>query len=329
MFSRSTADGCLQTLSQKMTAEHDPAVDAPDAVKTVILASAPEKEKDLEKIWDEYSPAFSLANDKQGFCFEAGAFGMVLFTSRSMSYMWLLGFAAQEALKDYCGVSIGSVIYGRFDPAYFDDVPHSKFGDLIALIPTISEVENEEDFPWPEGIPHPKFGKPKDLSGSMVFDLLCMAAAYSFLHEVEHVRIAQDGETLDPHDEEFRCDKSARDMLLDGIAEYSKTSGYPEEGVATKRAISISLASFFLLAVTPEEAWGGSRSHPSIASRISALTDSLSLPDNDHFWTYLSCLLIAQLHIKGESIESFPVGSTKEFAETLLGKFPRELNPEQ
>lgn len=304
-------------------------VDAPDAVKTVILASAPEKENDLQKIWHEYSPAFGLANDKQGFYFEAGAFGMVLFTSRSMSYMWLLGFAAQEALKDYCGVAIGSVIYGKFDPAYFELFPPSKFGEMIAQIRNISECENEGDFPWPKEIPHPKNGKPTDLTGAMVFDLLCMAAAYSFLHEVEHVRVAQDGTKLDPHDEEFQCDKFAREMLLDGIAEYSKTSGYPEKAVTTKRAISISLASFFMLSITPIEAWGGSRSHPSIASRINALTRSLSLPDNDHFWTYLSCLLIAQLHSKGESLESFPVASTKEFAETLLKKFPRELPPEQ
>jgi hypothetical protein len=243
--------------------------------------------------------------------------------------MWLLGFASQEALKDYCCIPIASVIYGKFDPAYFDHAPDSKFGDLISLIPAISKVENEEDFPWPEGIPHPRFGKPTDQSGSMVFDLLCMAAAYSFLHEVEHIRIAQDGETLDPHNEEFRCDKSARDMLLGGIGEYSRISGYPEERVASKRAISIALASFFLLAITPSDAWGGSRSHPSIASRITALTESLSLPDNDHFWTYLSCLLVAQLHANGETIESFNVTSTKEFAETLLGKFPRELKPER
>jgi hypothetical protein len=308
-----------------MADQNNPSPDVPSAVKRVILASAPEKEQDLQNIWDEYSIAFSLASDQRGFFFESGAFGMVLFTSRSMSYMWLLGFAAQEALKDYCGVTIGSVIYGRFDPAYFDYVPESKFGDLISLISSISIIESEDNFLWPEGIPHPKFGKPKDLSGSMVFDLLCMSAAYSFLHEVEHVRIAQDGRKLTPHAEELRCDEFAREMLLNGIAEYSKTSGYQEETVTTKRAISISLASFFLLAITPEDAWGGTRSHPPIADRINALTNSLLLPDNDHFWTYLSCLLIAQLHIKGEPIEPFHVKSTKQFAQTLLQKFPREL----
>lgn len=312
-----------------MAPEHDPGINAPDAVRNLILASAPEKEQDLKEIWDKYSPAFCLANDKQGFCVEAGAFGMVLFTSRSMSYMWLLGFAAQEAFKDYCCIPIASVIYGKFDPGYFDHLPQSKFGEFITLITAISEVENEEDFPWPGEIPHPRFGKPTDQSGSMVFDLLCMAAAYSFLHEVEHIRIAHDGEMLDPHIEELRCDRSARNMLLDGIAEYSKISGYPHERVASKRAISIALASFFLLAITPSRVWGGSRSHPSIASRITALTESLSLPDNDHFWTYLSCLLVAQLHANGETIEPFDVRSTKEFAEKLLGKFPREVKTEQ
>lgn len=293
---------------------------ASEAVKRVILASAPERESELAQIWEKYSPQFRLANDRRDFVLEAGCMGLVLFTSRSMSYMWLLAFAAQRALGDYADVITASRKIGRFDPSYLQQIPISSFGSVLEKIRGIADVENEDDFNWPCQIPHPSQGKPGDVEGSMAFDVVCIAAGYSFLHEVKHVQFREDGESLEPHVEEHLCDKFARKMLLDNMTQYSAISGDSEEMVLTKRAIGIALGIFLLWTIIPKDIWAGSLSHPSILSRIQRLTEDLGLPENSHFWTYFASLLIAQLVSDGQTLEAFPTSSAKAFANYLLGE---------
>jgi len=81
-------------------------VDPQSAVERLILASAPEKEPDLKRLWDLYAPQFSLIEDKPGFSLEAGPFGLVLFTNRTMLQIWLLGFAAWKAVYSYGGLLV-------------------------------------------------------------------------------------------------------------------------------------------------------------------------------------------------------------------------------
>jgi hypothetical protein len=69
-------------------------------------------------------------------------------------------------------------------------------------------------------------------------------------------------------------------MFFDNLDKYSKESGYPLEKLRTKRAMSIGLASFFLLVITPKQNWEGTRSHPSIKHRIEKFARSLLLPEN-------------------------------------------------
>jgi len=291
---------------------------ATDAVKTVILAAAPERKEELAVIWADYSPSFSLMNDKPGFNFQGGPFGLILFTSRSMSYLWLLGFAAQTALLHYCPVPIYSTWVHQFDPLYFQSIRETSYSQRIRAIEALSAVENEKDFTWPSGIPHPRHGKPTDASGAVVFDLLCMAAAYVFLHEVEHVKIGSREIKMKAIDEEMQCDNFARELLLGKIEEYSESSGFPQSLVSSKRAMSIALASFFLLVITPRQSWGGSRSHPSITERITALTDSLALPLDDHFWIYFSSIILAQLRYKGIELAKTAVLSPRDFCLHLM-----------
>lgn len=290
------------------------------AVRRVVLASAPERTKDIERIWDDYSPYFHLSEDKPGFNLEAGPFGIVLFTSRTTDYMWLLGNAAQIAFQEYCAIPYLSALLKQFDSALLDRVEHSRYGAIAEKISVLASTETVSDFAWPKEIMHPRDGKPKDIIGVMGYDLLCIAAAYCFLHEVQHIVFVKDGEDYDPHDEELKCDSFARGILLDQVAEYARDSGYPEKVVLEKRAISIALASYFLIAITPQSAWGDTRSHPSIYKRITALTDEIELDDDSHFWVYLSSLLLAHLNWKGIILEATNVYSTKDFALRLLGK---------
>jgi Peptidase U49 len=270
--------------------------DANEAVLEAVFGSAPERKQEIEQLWKDYSPKFLQADDKSGFVLEGGPFGMVLFTRRTMFQIRILGFAATRAFVDYGGVIYIAGLFGRFSHDAILEVPADNCNALIAAVIELRETQQLKAFKWPVGVPHPNQGKPKNLFGMLTFDLLVMAAAYVFLHEVEHVRGRSDSaKNMTPKDEELACDKFARQMLLGRIEDYAKESGYPLNVLTTKRAMSIALASFLLLVMTPPKMWGGSDAHPPVVERIKALTNSLALTPSDHFWIYLSSLLIAHL----------------------------------
>ena len=295
------------------------------AVERLILASAPEREQTLQELWDRYSPKFSLTEDKPGFSLEGGPFGLVLFTHRTMLQIWLLGFAAWRALHSYGGLLVlidlttkeldTDLLYTLSGQSEADD----RFDGLVKKIRDLGQVDEVSHFRWPDEVPHPDSGKPEDVEGSAIFDLVCLATTYTFLHEVQHVKFLQDGTApSEPTLEELECDRFARAIFLDSIETYSATSGFPAEKVRSKRAIGLALGSFFLLVLTPAELWGGSRSHPPIAQRIRQLADACDLPAHDPFWNYLSCLVLSQLRTENRMPSKIGGASTKELCFGLL-----------
>ena len=50
-----------------------------ETIKRLILAAAPEREKEFGSVWDEFSPQIEFIEDREGFSLEAGAFGLILF----------------------------------------------------------------------------------------------------------------------------------------------------------------------------------------------------------------------------------------------------------
>jgi hypothetical protein len=91
---------------------------AENAVKIVICASAPEREAELSRMWDEHQPNVNQVDDRNGFTLEAGSFGLVLFDHKTMCQIWLLGFAAQHSFNLYLPYLILSQATGLpFSPA--------------------------------------------------------------------------------------------------------------------------------------------------------------------------------------------------------------------
>jgi hypothetical protein len=304
---------------------------AEDAVKTVIIASAPEREAELSGMWDEHHPQVNQVDDRQGFTLEAGSFGLVLFNHKTMCQIWLLGFAAQHSFNFYFPYLLLSQITGiSFSPHDISSEEKAleinrKISDLFVSIHSLKDVERIEDFCWPIDVPRPDEGKPKDINGSMVFDLLCMASAYCFLHELKHVQFSNTNERTDPLQEEHECDKYAREFLLDKIEDYSKDTGYDLSLLRNKRGMAIALASVLLLTITPKDKWSGSSSHPSIVSRVQELVNSIRVSDNDLFWPYLSCLLLSEINDKGISVNSAIVKTQREYCFILLGAVDSHL----
>ena len=243
-----------------------------------------------------------------------------------MSQIWLLGFAAQYALHAYSPYLALSHLLGLpVTSNGFKYCQESKrliheARNLLARTIELNGLSSMDEFSWPNCVPEPSKGKPRDINGSMVFDLLCIGGAYCFLHEIKHVMFKSISSSIKVHDEEMQCDAFAREFLLGNIAVYSKESGYDIEAVKTKRAMSIGLTFLLLLVLTPNNRWFGSDSHPPIFDRISALTGYLELSEDSYFWCYLSCILL--LIMEHHTIEfSHPaIYSQQQFCMFLLGK---------
>lgn len=295
-----------------------------EALKRLILDSAPERVSEFNQLWEESDIEIQSSTDRPGFSLRAGPYGLVLFNHRTLCQIWLLGFAAQKASYTYSLALVQYQLQGtpfskellRHDAEFPNLI--SECNRLLSDILILNGVESFEDFHWPDDIPRPAEGKPSDLDGSLVLDLLCMAGAYFFLHELRHVLLQNENANLNEHDEEMECDRYAREFLLSNIEEYSEQSDYDIDKLKTKRAMSIALASLLLLVITPRDRWIDSPLHPSVIERIKVLADYLELPENDNFWVYLSSLLLAQIEQHDINLESQLIRSQKSYCYELL-----------
>ncbi|EKE6109435.1 hypothetical protein OWA38_003554 [Vibrio cholerae] len=294
-----------------------------EVIKGLLLAAAPEKYDEIMSLWKQYEPNFSLREDCRDFSLSV-IFGSVVFDHKSMCQMWLLGFAAQKAFHAYSPlIALSNLCHS---PISTDSLPDDatqkeqlrQFSSLMDDIIKIKSISNISEFVWPANIPHPDQGKPQDVDGAMVFDLNCISGAYCFLHELQHIRFSVDGTELDVYQEEHACDKFARSMLLDDIERYSQSSGYDKDIVTSKRAMSIGLASFLLLAITSKDRWGQTDTHPKICDRIYNLTNELDLRDSDYFWLYFGSLALGIAYYHSITIKPMVASNIKEFCLSIV-----------
>jgi len=297
-------------------------------VFAMIRSGAPERLPELEKIWKEHSPEFIYSGDQPGFVLEAGAYGSLRVTDRTLRLTWLFGHIAWRALRLYAAIIhiySGSESGLDFDEAESDDESKQLIADHITLIECFShlkDAQSREDFIWPESIPLPAHTRPTNNDEeTAVYDLVGMAMVFMFLHELKHIQFSNDNENMEPIEEEFACDDYAREFLLEKIKDYSIASGDDYLKVLGKRAMSIALASFLILELTPAERWGGSASHPSVYSRLHHLMDFPELDENAYYWLYLGSLLITKLRLMKIEIPNICFGSRKEFCSNIFNIF--------
>lgn len=277
-----------------------------DELTKLFEGVIPERLDEVSDLIATHSAQFRRVGDKRGFNLDAGAYGAIQFTQRSLGQLWLFGFAGLYALHSFSGVIFLVKCRGlKFDLAEIDGLPEQKeenerFSRIIETIKGLNSAESEYDFSWPAGIPKPEEGKPKDTEQAAVFDLVLMATAYVFLHELKHVIFESEGNAPeDSLNEEMECDSFAVEMMLSKVQDYSAESGYPEDQVRMKRSISIALGSAFLAVATPRNNLGGTATHPAVHDRWSATLGRIDLEDGDFYWLYFASLAIALLkHMK-------------------------------
>lgn len=292
-------------------------------IKMLLGGVIPERHDEMKEFLDKYTPYFSCCDDRPGFVMEAGPFGILKFTQRTMHQMWILGFAANQALHSYSTMlAILRLYNGKLETHQLDKIQdqEDKYENLVRSVYKLAEIDDPRSFSWPKTVPKPENGKPSDIEGAATFDLICMSGAYIFLHEMKHIAFSLDNNRPRiPQDEELQCDSFARSMMLDKLDVYSKMSGYDLGRLNSKRAMSISLALFFMLVITPKECRSGTSTHPSIVERIKSIVGKLSIHDDDIFWLYMSSLFLAHLRFTDKNPLEIEFKTFRELAIALRG----------
>jgi len=302
-------------------------------IKLLLQGVIPECQSEMDEYFKKYSTYIFRCQDRPGFHVEAGPFGILKFTQRSMHQMWILGFAAMEALNSYAGIikilqSTGEQldlnILGNHPAITYDQ---KRYQNLIESVLILNTEENLTSFQWPNRIPSPLNRKPKDINGAAAFDLICMSGAYVFLHEIRHIQFSIEGNSpSDKHEEELECDSFAKEMMLSKIAHYSKKSGDDIKLVRSKRAVSICFALFYMLVLTPRESWSGTESHPSIKARIEILSYELELGDEDNLWMFMATLFLSHLIYVKTNTFLLEFKTTKDLAMSLVSEIENSSN---
>lgn len=209
----------------------------------------PERLEEVLGLIQSNSAQFRRVGDRPGFNLNAGAYGAIQFTQRSLEQLWLFGFSGLFALHCYSGIINLAKSHGlRFDLDEIETIPgqtaeQERFSKLIEIISHLNNVESEHDFTWPSDIPNPEIGKPQGIEQGAVFDLVLMATAYVFLHELKHVIFEVEGNAPgNLLEEEMKCDAFASEIMLAQIGKYSILSGYPEDKIRMKRAMGMGVS---------------------------------------------------------------------------------------
>ena len=108
---------------------------------------------------------FRRVGDRSDFNLDAGAFGTIQFTQRSLEQLWLFGFSGLFALHCYSEIILLAKSHGLiFNLDEIETIPdqtaeHGRFSKLIDIIDHLNSVKSEHDFTWPIDIPNPANGR--------------------------------------------------------------------------------------------------------------------------------------------------------------------------
>ena len=266
------------------------------------MMATPERSDEIAALWSRYSPSFNVASDTGRFHMEAGPFGLVLLTPRSMCISWLLTHEAWATLYCYSTMlkfldlsrESVRVSFGVCLRALADQVKvEAQVDDLAQKVDELGSGVDLRDFEWPTTVPLLSTDRPQEASRAAPYDLACLSLAIMFLHEVRHVMEQDEAEEqLSSIEREHRCDAFAQNFLMEHLSSYAQREGYPEDKVASKRAIALGIWCYTIHRIVGEHE---SESHPPPSARLRRMLLALELPPYDKFWIVMASLLVNQL----------------------------------
>ena len=294
----------------------------------LITNSAPEREIDLHNFLRAYPVRFREVEDATGIVMNA-KMERVHYARKDLQVVWLVGFSLWKAIHTFAPAVLAPSLSGLSSASSIlldKELPGFEFdySQRAASIAQIIEKETLEEATWPPDIPKPT-DLPDHLSDHQdkaVYDLVNIATAVMFLHELRHVKFARDNSNgicrPVPREEERLCDKHARDWLMSRHKRYAKRHRYRPQDVCSKRAMALLIVCEFLRFAKDHTGTEGAHLYPPLSDRIAVLSGSLPLPDIDNYWLFSSCVLFAEARRRGVRDLVLPTGSPKTIGEYLL-----------
>ncbi|GAN75818.1 phage exclusion protein Lit family protein [Acidisphaera rubrifaciens] len=288
-------------------------MDVSYAVDTLFAGVVPERLDELKNLWGQHAERVRLL-DVPRFLLQQ-LYGTVQVSEVALRQIWLTGYAAWSAVQAYnVPLALSAVHDAPLDIAAWHAVPSQAerdfaFDSLFDKLIELGRIGSLEGFNWPENVPYPQEGlKITDPEMKGTFDLVCMAGAYVFAHEVRHGVFEQEGSR--PNDlveEEWECDRWALSLMLDEAEDYANRNGWAPSDVRAKRLLGIIIAKLTILALTPRSSWDESEDHPPVRERMQLVLDAAVDPVPDWFWITVTSMLLAFARRLGISITPRPL----------------------
>ena len=301
-------------------------IDISTQVDALLEGVIPERMAELETTWGD-GPDRVLKSESSGFNVMQ-SFGRIIITQPFLDLMWLTGagiWTAIQATSGYFAILEHDKL--SFSPSdmrnsagqiAFDE----RFDYIINKAKELGGTPHPGDFNWPAEVPQPYAGARRGSPDwQATFDLILMAGAYAFLHEIRHHQLEQQGHILSHVDEERACDEYALSMMLDEIPAYCVTAPFPEELVRTKRILGILFAKLVILTVTPEKLWSNSPGHPLVKERIARVLEAAVDPMPDWFWPTVAGTFAAFARYNLLLSGPFPAMSSRNLAFAICDLF--------
>jgi hypothetical protein len=288
-------------------------MDVSEAVDTLFAGVVPERLDELKTLWGQHEQRVRLL-DTHRFLLQQ-LYATVQISELALRQIWLTGYAAWAAVDAFnVPLTVASTSRGRIDTkAWRRDAAFAeaeiRFARLFAAIGGIAEAESIDLFAWPEGVPYPHEGLAiEDAELKAPFDLICMAGAYVFAHEVRHNLFETEANAPpDLLEEERECDRWALALMLDEAAPFARANGWAPELVRAKRVLGVMVANLVIVALTPRESWDGPDRHPPVRERVRHVLDAALDPVPPWFWTTVASMLLGFARQSGVIVDSTPV----------------------
>lgn len=295
-------------------------MDVSAAIDKLLSGVIPERISEVKEAWGSASDRVRLVSS-QGFLLQQ-LYGTVQVSEVALRQIWLVGYAAQVGIESYSSAIYFFQLCGQ--PLDFSEL--SKIdgqAELDALFVSRVRAVNDlgrslglDDFDWPADVPYPDENMAfESIQDKAAFDLICMAGAYVFLHEIRHAQLETDiNRPTDTLDEEIACDRYALEMMIGRVSDYSKNAGYPAEKVLAKRLFGALFAKLVILTLTPKKAWAIDSEHPSVAKRIRGILEAADGRIPDTFWSAIAAMLAAFTRYFGLLHAPIPFTSCRDLA---------------
>ena len=294
----------------------------------IISMSAPERETELHDFLCANPVRFLEVEDRPGIVMNA-TWEHVKYARKDLQVVWLVGFSLWKAIQLFAPAVLGPTLLGRSSASVVDmdeNLPRFErdYRERLASIARVVEDKTPSHAVWPPDIPEPVASR-DDLSNDqhkLVYDIVIMATAVLFLHELRHAKFDRDDHNGISRplrrEEESLCDAHARDWFISKHDQYAVEHGHDPQKVCSKRAMALLIVCEFLRFAKDHTGLRGADLYPPLADRIAVLSGSLSLPDTDHYWLFSSCVLFAEARRRHVSQLELPAGSPKAISAYLL-----------